>query len=46
MVDKVTTMPRSNLGERLGRLRDDKLVVLNHDAKLQLARNAGRARYS
>lgn len=29
MVDKVTTMPRSGLGERLGRLRDDELVQLN-----------------
>ena len=29
MVDKVTTVPRSSLGERLGRLRDDELVVLN-----------------
>jgi mRNA interferase MazF len=29
MIDKVTTMPRSSLGERLGRLRDDELVALN-----------------
>lgn len=29
MVDKVTTMPRANLGDRLGRLRDDELVQLN-----------------
>jgi mRNA interferase MazF len=29
MVDKVTTVPRSSLGERLGRLRDDELVALN-----------------
>jgi mRNA interferase MazF len=29
MVDKVTTVPRSRLGERLGRLRDDELVALN-----------------
>jgi mRNA interferase MazF len=29
MVDKVTTVPRSSLGERLGRLRDDELVQLN-----------------
>ena len=29
MVDKVTTVPRPNLGERLGRLRDDELVALN-----------------
>jgi mRNA interferase MazF len=29
MVDKITTVPRSNLGDRLGRLRDDELVQLN-----------------
>jgi mRNA interferase MazF len=29
MVDKITTMPRSGLGERLGRVRDDELVQLN-----------------
>lgn len=29
MVDKVTTVPRSSLGERLGRLRDDELLALN-----------------
>lgn len=29
MVDKITTMPRTGLGERLGRLRDDELVQLN-----------------
>lgn len=29
MIDKITTMPRSGLGERLGRLRDDELVQLN-----------------
>jgi mRNA interferase MazF len=29
MVDKVTTVPRSSLGERLGRLRDDETVALN-----------------
>lgn len=29
MIDKVTTMPRSSLGKRLGRLRDDELVALN-----------------
>ncbi len=29
MIDKVTTVPRSSLGERLGRLRDDELVALN-----------------
>jgi mRNA interferase MazF len=29
MVDKITTVPRTGLGERLGRLRDDELVQLN-----------------
>jgi mRNA interferase MazF len=29
MVDKITTMPRSGLDERLGRVRDDELVQLN-----------------
>jgi mRNA interferase MazF len=29
MIDKVTTVPRSSLGERLGRLRDDQLIALN-----------------
>ena len=29
MVDKVTTVPRSSLGKRLGRLRDEELVALN-----------------
>ncbi len=29
MVDKVTTVHRSSLGDRLGRLRDDEVVQLN-----------------
>jgi mRNA interferase MazF len=29
VVDKVTTVPRSSLGDRLGRLSDDELVQLN-----------------
>lgn len=29
MVDKVTTVPRSSLGVRLGRLRDDELLALD-----------------
>lgn len=29
MVDKIATVPRASLGERLGRLRDDELVALN-----------------
>lgn len=36
MVDKVTTVPRSSLGERLGRLRDDELVALNRSLILFL----------
>jgi mRNA interferase MazF len=29
MVDKLTTVPRSSLGERLGKLRDEELVAVN-----------------
>jgi mRNA interferase MazF len=29
VVDKITTVPRSGLSERLGRLRDDELLQLN-----------------
>ena len=29
MVDKITTVPRASLGERLGRLRDEELITLN-----------------
>lgn len=29
MVDKVTTVPKSSIGERLGRLHDDELLALN-----------------
>jgi mRNA interferase MazF len=29
MVDKIATIPRSGLGERLGRLGDDEVVQLN-----------------
>lgn len=29
MVDKITTVARSSLGERLGRLRDEELIALN-----------------
>jgi mRNA interferase MazF len=28
MVDKITTIPRSRLGERIGRLRDEEVVAL------------------
>lgn len=36
MVDKIMTMPRSGLGERLGRLRDDELVQLNRSLMVYL----------
>jgi mRNA interferase MazF len=29
MIDKITTVPRSGLSERLGRLRDDELLQVN-----------------
>ncbi len=29
MVDKLTTVPRSSLGGKLGRLRDDELLQMN-----------------
>jgi mRNA interferase MazF len=29
MVDKITTVSRARLGERLGRLRDDEFIALN-----------------
>ncbi len=32
MVDKVTTIPRSKLGERIGRLADDDMVPLSRAA--------------
>jgi mRNA interferase MazF len=32
MVDKITTLPKTNLRERLGRLGDDDLVRLNRAA--------------
>lgn len=28
MVDKITTVPRAKLGERIGRLRDEQMVAL------------------
>lgn len=36
MVDKITTVPRSSLGERLGRLRDEELVQLNRSLMVLL----------
>ncbi|MHB8659344.1 MAG: type II toxin-antitoxin system PemK/MazF family toxin [Solirubrobacteraceae bacterium] len=36
MVDKITTVPRSGLGERLGRIRDDELVQLNRSLMVHL----------
>jgi mRNA interferase MazF len=41
MVDKVTTVPRSSLGERLGRLRDDELVALNRSLTVFLGLASG-----
>jgi len=38
MVDKITTVPRSGLGERLGRLRDEELVQLNRSLMVFLGR--------
>jgi len=32
MVDKITTVPKSKLGERVGRLDDDDVVLLNRAA--------------
>jgi mRNA interferase MazF len=32
MVDKITTIPKANLGERIGRLSDDDLVRVNRAA--------------
>ncbi len=32
MVDKITTVPTANLGQRVGRLSDDDLVRLNRAA--------------
>ena len=36
MVDKITTMPKVNVGERLGRLNDDQLVQLNRSLMVYL----------
>ena len=30
MVDKITTIPRSKLGERIGQLNDDDIIRLSH----------------
>jgi mRNA interferase MazF len=45
MVDKIPTVPKSGLGERLGRLRDDELVQLNRSLMvfLGLAASAPQA---
>jgi mRNA interferase MazF len=32
MVDKITTVPKANLRQRVGRLRDDDLIRLNRAA--------------
>ncbi|HET7036495.1 MAG TPA: type II toxin-antitoxin system PemK/MazF family toxin [Thermomicrobiaceae bacterium] len=36
MIDKITTMPKSGLGQRLGRLHDDELVQLNRSLMVLL----------
>ena len=41
MVDKVTTVPRANLGERLGRLRDDELIRVNRSLTVFLGLASG-----
>jgi mRNA interferase MazF len=41
MVDKITTVPRSGLGERLGRLRDDEVVQLNRSLVVFLGLASG-----
>lgn len=45
MVDKITTVPRSGLGELLGRLRDDELLQLSRSLMvfLGLAASAPQA---
>jgi mRNA interferase MazF len=37
MVDKVTTVPKSRLGQRIGRLADDDLLRLNRSLLVFLA---------
>ena len=48
MVDKITTVPRSKVGERIGRLDDEDLVRLNQAAMvflgLAVSPRHGRAR--
>jgi mRNA interferase MazF len=44
MVDKVTTVPRSGLGERLGRLSDAELVQLNRSLTVFLGLASGPTR--
>lgn len=41
MIDKVTTIPKSNLGERLGALNDDQLVQLNRSLMVFLGLASG-----
>lgn len=41
MVDKITTVTRSGLGERLGRLRDDELMQLNRSLMVFLGLASG-----
>lgn len=41
MIDKLTTIPKSNLGDRLGRLNDDQLVQLNRSLMVFLGLASG-----
>ena len=41
MIDKLTTMPKTNLGERLGALGDDQLVQLNRSLMVFLGLASG-----
>jgi mRNA interferase MazF len=36
MVDKITTVPKTNLGERLGQLTDDEMLKLNRSVAVFL----------
>ncbi len=44
MVDKLTTVPRSSLGERLGRLSDAELVQLSRSLVVFLGQASGPSR--
>lgn len=44
MVDKITTVPRSNLGKRLGHIADDQLIQLNRSLVVFLGLASSAAR--